>query len=316
VRPELARAVISTDDPLEAIFKELATAYWSREVFSSYVERRALEDYLREQEHRVSEFERELWDVWRDLYRLLEKDSPRKHRVDQLLDTDQYTLVIFDGLSLREAPLIQTVMSDLGLVTETGFALSTVPSDTKYFTQQHFHAGGPAELEKGLGLLTSRFAFEYVKLEDWAADPAGKEPRQVIWATYPDNVFRLAPGTVSYPRVVGPIQTILQSILQAGPPLPLVVTGDHGYVWQGGNTAWQLDPQETQLLASQFKGTRCTDNATGDLARCPKCWLSGKLAAARGRFAWGARVKGAPVLYTHGGVSLMECIVPWITVSE
>ena len=36
--------------------------------------------------------------------------------------------------------------------------------------------------------------------------------------------------------------------------------------------------------------------------------------AARGRFDWGKYVKGAGSLFKHGGVSLMECVVPWIKV--
>jgi len=315
LQADFLTGLIETQDPLELIFNELTERYWSEGVFSGYDQTGGMESYLEDQEHLVSEFERKLWDVCFDMYALFETDHKRKHRIEELLRAAEYTLVVFDGLSLREIPAVRAVLSELGLKSSTDFALSTVPSDTTVFAQQHFHASGPAAMAKGRGLLESQFAFEHVMRQDWEPDFKPEHRRRVIWAMYPDNVFRLAPGSVSYTKhILEPIQSILRTVLNGDAPTPLIVTADHGYIWQGGNTAWALEPRDTRLLAAHFKRTRCTKQATRELAHSQACWVSGRQAAARGRFAWGAKVKGAPVLYTHGGVSLMECIVPWVSV--
>ena len=95
---------------------------------------------------------------------------------------------------------------------------------------------------------------------------------------------------------------------------PLTVTGDHGYLWQGARCAWALEQGEGAVLAQHFKAGRSTSSTSDSLARTGKAWIEGSIAAARGRFAWGGMVRGPSSLFKHGGVSLMECLVPLVTV--
>ena len=79
--------------------------------------------------------------------------------------------------------------------------------------------------------------------------------------------------------------------------------------------AWPVeDPEGRAVLAEHFKLGRSTRTPTDRLAATGKAWVRSGAAAARGRFARGGIVRGAGSLFKHGGVSLMECLVPWAVV--
>ncbi len=307
MKADLVMGLMGEDEPLDVAFRVLTGEIWTSERLRQHQEAGNLDGYLHEGEHLASAFERELYEVYFDLYDRLEGAHPLKRRVGDLLEQEAYTLVIFDGLSLREVPILEAVFEEFGLKAEVRYALAPVPSDTSVFCQAHFGASGPSELQ---GMLTP-FAFRHVKQESWEPDFGSQDRRRVIWALYPDNVFNLDSEAVNYEKhVAGPVAAILRNVLASGPPKPIVVTGDHGYLWQGGGCAWGVtNKEEEKLLADHFKAGRSTGRATPQLSRSRLAWVSGEDAAARGRFAWGSRVRGATRLFKHGGVTLMECMV-------
>jgi len=309
--------LVTCDDPIEPLARHLMDTVWTTEAFQAANTEGGLDDYLSKGEHAESKFEKGIYDIFSDVYRCLEGPHRLKQRLEQeVLGLDEFTLVIFDALSLRELPAVIEVLGDAGVEADVGYSFSCVPSDTTEFAQEHFQAGGPAAIDGSL--FASDVAYRHVKRQDWQPDFAADERRRVIWALYPDNVFNLDHGAVSYGQhIVQPVQDILRAVLAADPVLPLVVTSDHGYVWQGGTAFWPVEGDEEKVLASHFKQGRLTREATVQLVTgTDKAWVSGQTAAARGRFAWGGKVKGATKLYKHGGVSLMECVVPWVTARQ
>lgn len=309
MRVDLVRELIIGDNPLDPIFRVLGEAIWSAESFAAHSSAGTLDDYLVQNEHSVSAFERELWEVYADLYPSIEEPQAPEERVAQVLSLPAFTLVVFDGLSLREAPAVVKTIAEAGREAATTYAIAPVPSETAEFSKRGFGVSGPSQL----GSAPRDFACRYVKRDDWVPDFAVDELKRVIWVLYPDNVFNLDSQAVNYGQhVIEPVGRILTTILRSDPVLPLVVTSDHGYLWQGGSTAWAVDDEEARLLARHFKAGRSTDAATAELVHSDKVWLSGTRAAARGRFSWGGVVKGATRLFKHGGVSLMESLVPWI----
>ena len=157
------------------------------------------------------------------------------------------------------------------------FALAPLPSETSDFARRHYHASGPSDI----------------------ANHAHRYP-------------------FTFRHVVQPVESILEAVL-GDPALvrPLIITSDHGYLWQGDQCPWPVaDARERALLAEHFKLGRSCHDATDALAATGKVWVEGSLAAARGRFAWGGQVRGATSLFKHGGVSLMEGLVPHVLTWE
>lgn len=313
MRTEQIWELVTCDDPVEPLARHLMDSAWTPEAFAAAKAEGGPDEYLNKGEHAESKFEKDIYDIFSDVYRCLEGPHPLKQRLErEVLGLDEFTLVIFDALSLRELPAVMEVFGEVGVEAEVGYSLSCVPSDTTEFAQEHFQAGGPSAI--GGSLFANGLAYRHVKKQDWQPDFAADERKRVVWALYPDNVFNLDHGAISYGQhIVQPVQDILRAILAADPVLPLIVTSDHGYVWQGGTAFWGVQGDEERVLANHFKQGRLTREATVQLVTgTDKAWVSGQTAAARGRFAWGGKVKGATKLYKHGGVSLMECVVPWI----
>jgi len=304
--------LVTCDDPLAPLVRHLTGEIWTPDAFAGG--KGNLDEYLVAGEHAESKFESDVYGIFSDVYGHLEGQHPLKSRLeDEVLGLDEFTLVIFDALSLREVPAVMGVLAEAGVEATADYSLSCVPSDTSEFAEEHFGAGGPSAI--GTNLMSADLAYRHVKKQDWVPDFSPDERRRLIWALYPDNTFNLDHGAISYGQhIIQPVQDILRAILAADPVLPLVVTSDHGYIWQGGTAYWGVQGEEEHVLASHFKGGRLTRDATVQLVTSAggKAWVSGQTAAARGRFAWGGKVKGATKLFKHGGVSLMECVVPWI----
>ena len=70
------------------------------------------------------------------------------------------------------------------------------------------------------------------------------------------------------------METIVTAVLD-DPTLvrPLVITSDHGYLWQGDQCAWPLEPAERAVMAEAFQLGRSTDAVTDALAATGKVWL-------------------------------------------
>lgn len=318
MEPALFTQLVTADDPLDVLFRALVDSIWTRASFeAAYAAGNLERDYLSRNEHLTSDLERNLYQTFFEVYDLLAGPDPRKQRLAGVLERPRFTLLIFDGLSLREIPCLSQVLDEHGLKAQVSFGLSAVPSSTEDFFPLFFPARHPKDLvSKGRQL-----AFDYhfiQKPEQWGQGAALHGGRHLVWVRVPDTIFGLNDhGGVSYAdHIVQPVQRVLRDVLASGPPLPLIVASDHGYVWQGGGAYWTLGDDEMRLMAKHFRQGRSTKKSPSELGERRHVWQSGSVAAARGRFAWGRYVPGGNKLYKHEGVSLMECMTPWIIVNS
>jgi len=307
----LIKRLIWDDDPLQALHEVLTGSVWTAERFAQARKQGDLSAYLREGEHAASTLEREVYAIYSDVYALLEAEDPRRERVTQVHQGEVYTLLLIDGLSLRELPLVQAVLAARGLTPQVDWALAPLPTETADFARRHYNASGPSDMVGHAHRYP--FDFRHVTSEGWQPDFAPGQRRRFIWYAFPDDYFGLK--ETDYARhVIQPIEAVLQAVLD-DPTLvrPLVITGDHGYLWQGDQCAWPVeDTEERAVLAEHFKLGRSTRTTSDPLAATGKVWVRGSIGAARGRFGWGGAVRGAGSLFKHGGASLMECLVPWV----
>ncbi len=316
----LVQRLADDADPINALYSALTIDIWNDVEFARARQLGDLEAYLREGEPKASALEQELYyyDALptgkaqaeaRDVYTLLESPHARQDHVISLHARDRYTLLLIDSLSLREVPLVRERVSAHGLRPRLDFALSLPPTDTGNFARRHYAASEPADIVHRASV---PFVFRYVTRESWQPDFAPDAQRRFIWYVYPEDYFALR--DTDYTRhVIQPVEAILDAVL-ADPTLvcPLVITSDHGYVWEGEECVWPLGEREAKLMAQAFGNSRVTTKTTRALAGTGKAWMRRNIAAARGRFGWAHKVPGESNAFKHGGVSLMECMVPWI----
>jgi hypothetical protein len=164
----LIQRLIEDDDPLQTLYESLTGEIWTAVRFEEARRRGDLLAYLREGEHTASTLEQEVYDIYEDVYRLLECKDARRDRVAALHQHEEYTLLLIDGVSLREMPLIQDVLNAHDLACQVDFALAPLPTETSEFARRHYNASGPSDIANHAHRYP--FAFRHVTVEGWTPD--------------------------------------------------------------------------------------------------------------------------------------------------
>lgn len=228
-------------------------------------------------------------------------------------------IVVFDGLSLREACYLKSQLRERRRKVELRYSFSALPSSTEAFCQKH------------LGV-TSFSGLQNHVLRGFPADYCPDETRlniprasgALIAVGLPDPLLhrgrRGRTQVVSLQSAFTRTWAALEKILEAASDKEIVVTTDHGYIYTGRNYAdplWSLGGQEKgRQLAQVFGGGRAVDAAKiGDVQRVEwrdYVFCDGNQCLVKGRWLWPSSGAGEGV--THGGLSLIECLVPILTI--
>jgi len=88
----LIQRLIEDDDPLQTLYETLTGEIWTAARFEEARRRGDLFAHLREGEHAASTLEQEVYDIYDDVYRLLECKDARRDRVAALHQQEEYTL--------------------------------------------------------------------------------------------------------------------------------------------------------------------------------------------------------------------------------
>ena len=226
--------------------------------------------------------------------------------------------VVFDGLSLREFPLLIKLAEDSGFRVKVAGAVATcLPTETMDFVEQRVIGTrlGPSQLP-GRAELTQRNveAFYLDQPTSRYSPTAGRSV--LLWSTYPDRLFvddgaRNEGLFTNFHRNY--IPTIWKNSIQAIPRgLPIVVTSDHGYIFLGASLETTRHSDAPNLLgqsrSKEFSPDEPFPQWNADLQLIPER----RVAILRGRLRTRPHGTSGRKLYQHGGFSLMEVLVPWI----
>ncbi len=226
--------------------------------------------------------------------------------------------VVFDGLSLREFPLMLKLAEDSGFRVKSAGAVATcLPTETMDFVEQRVLGPrlGPSQLPGRTELAEHNVEAFYLEHPTSRYSPT--EGRSVLlWSTYPDRLFsddaaRTEALFANFHRNY--IPTIWKNSVQTIPRgLPIVVTSDHGYIFLGASFETTRASEAPSLLGqSRFKEFAPDEpfpQWNPDLQLFPER----RVALLRGRMRTRPSGASSRKLYQHGGFSLMEVLVPWI----
>ena len=226
--------------------------------------------------------------------------------------------VIFDGLSLRELPLLLTQAETTGFRVKSAQVIATcLPSETRSFVNQRVLGKdiGPSQL-RGRAELAERNieAFYLDQPTSRESYPSGRS--LLIWSSYPDRLFNN--DEARFEALFSTfhehhIPTFWKNSVQAVPMgVPIVVTSDHGYIFFGAGMESNRGSDAAALLGQsrwkQFELTEKFPTWHSDLQILPQ----EHVALLRGRLRARPQGGNSRKLYQHGGLSLMEILVPWI----
>lgn len=271
------------------------------------------------------------WDLWQVFGDTVERTSDRLIRwwnADGYGNSSAKAVLILDGLSLRELPWL------LQGVKERGFTLhgvsanaSELPGETNEFARA-LGFGSRSQLQNNGGGLAHRLQLARTECVGMAwKDCAGlvdASPNWVFWHHWPDSKVHDGSGagqgldvlTRDAAEQLGS-DDFWSLVERLATGRRLVITSDHGYAATGYFP--DADGEVGQFLKKTFASGRSAVGAgeTGPFVPPVAIQINsphGSHLLAVGRWKW--RSQGGYPTLTHGGLSLLEVLSPFVTLSK
>lgn len=271
------------------------------------------------------------WDLWRDFSDSVERTSDRLVKWWPQPYAAKAVLIL-DALSLRELPWLLQGAAEHGFTVHTAIATaSELPGETNAFARalgfasrsqlQSNGASGTHKLRTpGQPTHTESVDLPWKDCEA-LVDPT---PNQVFWHQWPDAQLHDSAGAGQglepltrhiAERLTDP--AFWQFVERLATGRRLVITSDHGYAATG--YFHDADGEAAKFLKDTFASSRYrkgTDDV-GPFAPPVALQVSnshGDWLLVSGRRKW--RSQGGYPTLTHGGLSLLEVLSPWVEVSR
>jgi hypothetical protein len=305
----LARDLITADDPMAVLFAALNQGWQADDVDD-------VNAFFIRRERETNRLERFVLETFFDVYDLL-LACVRQERGLSRFDGAKGPIIILDGCSVREANLLRGRLEEAGYrVANYSYALSEVPSSTVAFNRGVFGTARVASLRQW-------HQYQVVSIESGKLPVLFSAASDVlVWISYPDELLHKVRGEAVTPqeafdKTVGVLLATLDG-LEAD---EFLVTSDHGYLYVENATLFWSAGRDAKVLRQLFGGRRAVP--AGDvgpqfdrLRQVPRsrtyALFDDEGCYVRGRYHWS--VQGPASDIAHGGLSLMECLVPIMAV--
>jgi hypothetical protein len=306
----LARDLIAADDPLAVLFAALNQVWQADSVDD-------VNAFFIKREREANRLERFVLETFFDVYDLL-LNRVRQERGWSRFEGASGPIIILDGCSIREANLLTGRLKEAGYqVADYRYALSEVPSGTVDFNRNVFGTARVASLRQWRH-------YQVVSIESGqspALFPAGSEV--LVWISYPDELLHKVRGEAVTPQeAFDKTAKVLLDTLDSLEADEFLATSDHGYLYvENATLFWKASGGDEKVLRQLFGGQRAVP--IGDvgpqfdsLRQVPRsrtyALFDDEGCYVRGRYHWS--VQGPASDIAHGGISLMECLVPVMTI--
>jgi hypothetical protein len=301
-----ARAIelIKSDDPLASVFRWLVDV-WD----ATGVDDTLLNDYYDEREKATRHLTWTLEQVYGEFLTNVLLPQVSSKQVAELLAQPRHALVLMDSLSLREACLLSQRLPEHGYqVAAFDYAFSEMPSETQAFCQRYWGVSAPSAVNDP--------CFVYVRANIPPLDELRRD-QLIVWGQYPDWFWPHAhsgktehiPPAEIYLKTEAMLLGILERIKNHD---EVIISSDHGYLAFKAGMAWST-PQPYYGYLKEVMGARTAPVSDSKQARA--LLQEGIIVPHEDRFLVKGRYTGDfGGVYLHGGLSLMECLTPWLVV--
>jgi hypothetical protein len=253
---------------------------------------------------------------------------PERDLREYLTSQQPCAAVVFDGLSLREMPLIYQLAEDSKLrVVESGWSTAAAPSETVHFIEQRLRVGriGPSQLPGNGQLSRAGIACYFLEQVNQQRQLDPKSPGILLWSSFPD--YRYTERDAKFVELFENLhdmmttawQNSVQEITRQAPRRRILITSDHGYIFFGAGCSVSWDNDSIRPLTDYLGGDRSaqlSEHPNPPDHRGLAVLNDRDVAMIRGRVQTHPRGAPARKLYRHGGLSLMEMLTPWVLLEE
>jgi hypothetical protein len=300
---------------LPSIKKWLMESVWSQERYDSL----GPLSYLQNGEAAVNEFEKLISATAdRVYYEFLERGGKNRDILAVLAEPST-AVVIFDGMSVRELPMLLSLAKKSGFrIVEQDYGVSAVPSETLNFIEQRLGCPqiGPSQLPGRKELTEKGIRAFYLSSHTQSLNTDSPKHSILVWSAFPDNTYADTGARFDkhFEQICHQLETAwIHNVQQIKGIKKIVVTSDHGYTFLDSGLSFERSRTEIGELNRFFGNNRCrkiTD--TSELPVSGDVFVGNDYAMIKGRVHTRSTGTAASHLYKHGGMSLMECFTPWL----
>lgn len=281
-------------------------------------------DYLTDGESSVNELEEIIAQAAYRVYDEFLDEPPQERSVLNFIQRDEpWAVVIFDGLSLREVPVLLSLAEKSNhKVHELGITYSSLPTETMDFIEQRLKLGKvpPVQLPRRRDVAEKGISAYYYDNPSQRHKIDRNSKKLLLWSAFPDNTY--SDSEARFERHFEQIHNFLEtSWLNTIQQIPLdrkiLITSDHGYIYFGAGLSFTRTNTELRPLSEYLRGERFSRSVEEapehrDLIVYPHR----KIAVLKGRVQTHPPGRATSRLYKHGGLSIMESLIPWIVIEQ
>ena len=279
-----------SNNPISAIFNSL------REIWNAdFID---LKENYKNGEELSKNFETMIYSTFSEIYDMIIFHAQGKGIIQETLLKNKFCLVIMDGMSMREVPLLLSELSHLDI--EYNYSYSGIPSTTEAFTKKYFDANSPSTIKDCVN-----YKFHHLMREDRISEISIDDDKLLIWSVQPDKSFTHFTSKfeiqdlASVSEITSRITKKLIEHLENHDEI--IITSDHGYFidlysWEG------------------IKDFPSSDRYSNEIPKFLKkyCKLVNDTYVIIGRY--NTIKKGKYVHTRHGGLSFLETIIPYLRI--
>lgn len=313
---DIIHMLATPGERLPAVVDWLTTNVWSAERFSAM----APEEFLREGERMVNEVEQAILVSAPRLYdELVAASMSHRSLLRHLVSEEPGAIVVLDGASIREIPLLLSLATSSGFQVETStYGFAALPSETVHFIEQRIlgKAVAPSELPRRHELKEQDIAAIYYDspTRHYPISPDAK--RLLLWSIFPDVTYKDAGAKFAshFGEMRNLYETVWKNLVMEIPRNHrVVITSDHGYIFFGqGLDATHINPGRL-LDQDRCKFFGPDESLPVDLDEI-QIIPEKRLGMLRGRIKNRPQGPAAKSAYRHGGMSLMEMLTPFLII--
>jgi len=288
--------LIESDNPVSIVGKRLLKIW-----LDGAEQESKIGDYYYKGEEKVRDFEEFILKSYWEFYDLLAKACLKEKDVFQLYP--DATIVIMDGMSIRESALLYSLLKDKGYHVKHEFNFSAVPSDTELFREK---------IKKPMGDFSQINNPKSIRL-------VGDE--KYVWSYFPDvmlNKIKTGHTVISsLEEMYKVVEKIVLEVLAKIRAEKIVITSDHGYIRTEAGFVFSVPDRAKRKFQQIFGSKRYVKMDDIDVEYLIKegyvMEFNGYYLA-KSLYSW--PVRGRYSIYVHGGLSLMECFTPVLVVEK
>ena len=311
--------LISPGERIPSIFEWMRNSVWSDTKFN----KQEIKNYFEEGEGQLQKLEDLILNSAQGIYDELSACAEKSSSLLNELLEPKTALVVFDGTSIRELPLLIRLANDSGFqVLESSYKVAALPSDTISFIEQRLigKAIAPSQLENRKELTGRNIKAYYYDTPIRHFELNSNDTNYILWSSFPDGTYSdfEARNLLHFETFIKQFDVVWKNIILSIPKdYRIIITSDHGYIYlnNGFESGTKGDVALKFLNQERFRNYSEEEILPDNVSEL-KSFPNKKLAMIKGRIKNRPKGKSANKVFRHGGLSIMEMLTPWLVIKK